>query len=192
MRAHSTVEVLDLRGTLRDSRAIAPTYYQTDTHWNQFGAFLSCQEIMKSLSGQLPELPVVPLEAFAMTNRVELDNDLAGMLGLNLAERNAVYLTPKPELPTLDIPFVPRERNDARFSKNPEGRGGAIVFHDSFGRDWPPFLGYAFGNVSYHWTSGLDGPLIEREKPLVVISQTAERFFNVNKPRDLQARDHLP
>lgn len=191
MRAHSTVEILDLLEPLRTARTIASTYFKTDTHWNQFGAFQSCQELVKSLSKQLSGLRLVPLDSFYLTNKIEPGGDMAKFLGLNLTEHNAVYLTPKPGLPPLEISTVPRDKLDPLFTKNPQARGSAIVFQDSFGKYWPPFLGYDFGKVAYIWQYHFDTALIEREKPLVVISEMVERNFNVTNPKELQAKEAL-
>lgn len=191
MRAHSTVAVLDLREPLRAARTIAPTYFQTGTHWNQFGAFESCSELVKALSKQLPGLPLVPLDAFAVTNKTEPGGDMAEYLGLTLTEHNAVYLTPKSGLPPLKISVVPRDKPDPLFTTNLQARGSAIVFQDSFGRYWPPFLGYDFGHVSYLWQYNFDAARIEQEKPLVVISEMVERNFNITNPKELQTKEAL-
>src|SRR5262249_28073941 len=36
MQQHSTVAVVDLRPALREAKRLAPTYFKTDTHWNDF------------------------------------------------------------------------------------------------------------------------------------------------------------
>ncbi len=192
MRAHSTVEVLDLRAPLIAARKIAPTYFQTGTHWNQFGAFESYQDLIKALSkDQLPGLMPVPLESFDLTNRLEPGSDLADFLGLTLTESNAVHLIPKPGLPPLETSVVPRDKPGPLFTKNPQARGCAIVFQDSFGRYWAPFLGYNFGEVGYVWQYNFDPALIEKKNPMVIISEMVERNFNVTDPGKLQAGETL-
>jgi hypothetical protein len=191
MRAHSTVEVLDLRGTLISGRSIAPTYFQTDSHWNPYGAFLACQEVVKSLAKQLPGLPLVPLDAYNLTNRIEPGKDMASFVGLNLIEHNAVYLLPKPGLPSLETTNIPFGKSNLLITENPQARGSALVFQDSFGRYWSPFLGCDFGKVTYVWQYQFDAGMIEREQPLVVISEIVERNFNINDPLKMQAEDAL-
>ena len=61
MQAHSTVQILDLRPVLLAAKQTAPTYLQTDTHWNLFGCFVACQEVIKTLSPQFPDLPPLRL-----------------------------------------------------------------------------------------------------------------------------------
>jgi len=91
MRAHSTVEVVDLRPALFDARRIAPTYFKTDTHWNAFGGFVAGQEIVKKLPGLEP----LSLDSFELKKNAEDGGDLAGMLGVKMTEENAVSLDSK-------------------------------------------------------------------------------------------------
>ncbi len=102
MRAHSAVDVLDLRPALRDARRIAPTYLKTDTHWNLFGGFVACQEIVKTLSMQQPGFEPLSLDSFVLGNELAPGGDLVNVLGLDMneiMEENNVSLAPKTNLP---------------------------------------------------------------------------------------------
>ncbi len=194
MRANCTVEVLDLRPALFAVKKSAPAYQKTDTHWNQFGAFMACEDVVRALAeNQLPGLTPVALDSFDRTNRLAPGGDLARGIGVSMTESNAVFFTPKPELPALEV-FVPTGEHikDMAFAKNPHGGRLAMVYHDSFGRYWVPFLGYQFGEADFFWQYHLDGPLIERQKPVVVVNEMLERFFNETDPKELSALDALP
>ena len=196
MKAHSTVAMLDLRPVLLEAKKSAPVYQKTDTHWNELGAFVAGEEVIRTLAEkQLPGLAPLSLGSFNRTNRLAAGGDLARGLGVSLTESNAVFFTPKPELPALEI-FIPtgEHERDMAYAKNPQGRGHAMIFHDSFGRYWVPFLGYPFGEADFFWHHQyeLDAALIERERPVVVISEMLERFFNVTDPNELSALDALP
>jgi alginate O-acetyltransferase complex protein AlgJ len=186
MRAQSTVDVLDLRPALRDARRIAPTYYKTDTHWNLFGGFAACQEIVKKLSQQQPGLEPLSLNSFEQQNKLTPGGDLANMLGLDIAEiteDNTILFTPKTNMPHLEM--------GANLTINSEAQKSVIVFHDSFGDALEPFLGYSFGKVIYLGQHELDAGSIEREKPAIVISEMVEREFNVMDPNRLRAKEAL-
>jgi alginate O-acetyltransferase complex protein AlgJ len=186
MRAHSTVDVLDLRPALRDARRITPTYYKTDTHWNLFGGFIACQEIVKNLSLQQPGLEPLSLDSFEQENKLTRGGDLANLLGLDvneISEDNAILLTPKANLPPLE--------KGANFTKNSKAQGSVIVFHDSFGAAMEPFLGYSFGSVIYIGQHELDARSVEREKPAIVISEIVEREFNVSDPKEMMKKEVL-
>ena len=181
MRVHSTVLVPDLRPALREAKLIAPTYYQTDSHWNSFGGFVSCEEMIKSLSKQMPGLKPLTLDSFEV-NTVELDHgDLALLLGVHAIEEDRT-LVPKTNLPAL----VQRVRNPEYvvsdcFTDNSNAAGSAVVFGDSLSQAWIPFLGYHFQKVGYYRVpGGFDTKIIAETKPNVVISEIVERHFNTS------------
>ncbi len=178
MRAHSTVAVLDLRPTLMDSRRIAPTYFKTDTHWNAFGDFLACQEIAKILPGLEP----LSSDSFEMEKTTVPGGDLAAMLDLQVTDNNAISLTLKSGLPSLAMNVNLADHPEYQgplFTKNPQGKGTALLFCDSFGLGLSPFLGCHFNKVTYLRRYQMDAGPIEEEKPDVVISEMVEREFNV-------------
>jgi hypothetical protein len=189
MRAHSTVEVIDLRPALLDSRRIAPTYFKTDTHWNAFGGFVACQEIVKKLPGLEP----LSLDSFELKKTAEDGGDLAAMLVLKMTEENAVSLTPKTNLPPLEMGAMTRDPYfpGPFFTKNSQGKGAALVFCDSFGIATQPFLGRAFGKVTCIRKYELDAGRIELIKPDVVISEMVEREFNTKDPNQLKTEEAL-
>jgi hypothetical protein len=196
MKAHSTVEVFDPRPVLFAAKKSAPVYLQTDTHWNQLGCFLVCEEMVRVLAKhQLPEIAPVALDSFDRTNRQPKGGDLLTFRGtpISKTESNAIILIPKTELPEIKT-FVPTGSHyqELATAKNPQGHGLAFVYTDSFGHGWIPFLGYQFGEADFYWQYPLDGRLIERQKPVVVINEMLERFFNVTDPGKLFAQDVLP
>jgi|SRR5665213_245237 len=192
MRSNSTVEVLDLRPVLRDSKHIAPIYFKNDAHWNYLGGFLACEEITKALSQQLPSLKPLSLDSFELARTTRSGGDLAMFLGLNdLTDDKAVSLQPKSNLPVLGMSEQLEDRQGMFFTTNSVAQGNAVVFRDSFAFFMEPFLGYHFYKVTYVWRYGLDARWIELEKPSVVISEMVERNFNVRDPQELMKSDVL-
>jgi hypothetical protein len=197
MQAHSTVAVLDLRPVLRAAKTgPVPVYLKTDTHWNILGAFLAYQRVAEKLGADLvPGLQPLPLDAFVITNQIEPGGDLVNLRGIRISmdESNAYRVVPKPETPVPDM-FIPKGIHvmEMAATTNAAARGLAIVHTDSFGRKWIPWIGSQFGRTEFFWQYHLNGPVIEREKPVVVINEMLERFFNVTDPQELMARDVLP
>ena len=194
MHAHSTVPVLDLRDVVRDAKQIRPTYLKTDTHWNFFGGFMAYQELVKTLAGQVPglDLQPEPITSFTVTNRLTAGGDMARILGLSMTESNAYFLLPKPELPKFTEKTArPDHPKDPKYTDNPQAGGRVIFFHDSFALTWFEFLPYNFNHVTYLWQYDLDSAWIEREKPDLVVSEMLERFFNIQDPKALMAKEAL-
>jgi hypothetical protein len=197
MKAHSTVTVVDLRPPLIAGKKIAPTYQKTDTHWNQFGAFLACQEVLRVMrEEQLPALPLLSADSFIRTNLLMPGGDLVNLRGirLSMAESNGVHMLPKPGLPPVEksIPPLGPHVKDMATAKNPQAHGRAMVYTDSFGRGWIPFFGYEFAESDFFWQYPLDGREVEQRKPDVVVTEILERFFNITDPKELSAQDTLP
>lgn len=202
MKAHSTVEVLDLRPALLEAKRSALTYLQTDTHWNTYGGFVAYQALVNALRRQLPGLPEpLPLTDFNRRPTERTGGDLTRMMGQpNLPrDTNAILFslrTPRPKLTVVDasdrLPSKKRRPLTEPQSTRYEGvTGKAIVFHDSFACTWYPFLGYHFQEVVYIWQYEWEAAFIEREKPAVVIDEMLERLFLKADPVELLEKDAL-
>lgn len=196
-REHSTLQPLDLRPLLLEAKKSRPVYMMTDTHWNGLGAFLCYQALIREISKQVPVVQPLPDEAFTLQPISGYKGDLAVLLGQesNLPELQANTLVPAPSLPVLKI-----EENMLHAGKkhvaitrthNPQGSGTAIVFRDSFGIAWFPFIGQHFRDVIFVAQRDFDLALIEKEKPVVVIDQIVERIVNTHDPVEMLERDGL-
>jgi alginate O-acetyltransferase complex protein AlgJ len=195
MRAHSTVEILDLRPALIAAKEDGPTYLQTDTHWNNFGAFVAYQQLVRSLQRQMPGLQPLPLEAFDRKHIVERGGDLSICLDQqdDFLETNEVLFAPRPPLLQLtEISCGPNKEQAGTgiiITTNSAAVRKVVVFRDSFGEKWMPFLGLNFLEVIYLRQVEWNKFLLEREKPDVVIDEMVERLFNSRDPQQLLKLD---
>ena len=200
MAANSTVQVLYLRKALVEAKPLGVNYLKTDTHWNARGAFIGYQALLDALSRQIPDLKPLPLESYEQRPKPAPAGDLANMMGEGSApETQQLAFVPRPPLHAIDcrddpsrLPKQWRKSTDPCVSENPQAKGGkAIVFRDSFAGAWPPFLGNHFKEVVYIWQYYWDAAFLEREKPVVVIDEMLERFFNQENPNELMKKDGL-
>ncbi len=192
LRSHATVDVLDLRPSLRQAKAVERVYFRTDSHWNDRGAFVAYQQILAALAARFPELTPLPRSAFQAVTRDMPGGDLAQMLKLSdrlhddklellplapLARRTSetVPMNDKARLPHLQ-PIV-MERAGAAGRK-------ALVFYDSFGELLVPFLSEHFARTVYLPEDVLDPAMVERERPDVVIQEIVERKLRLFNRRD--------
>lgn len=200
MKAHSTVAILDLRRPLLEAKTTLPTYQQTDTHWNGYGAFVACQEIIKTLAPEIPGLPPLRSADFTWSNRPFPGGDLARMLGVKEAEKNYFVFTPRfPDTaPSLraapELVSMYGSHNTNMISQSAGLLSAtAVVFHDSFGAWWRPILGYSFKRVIFMWDDReFNAGVIAANHPQVVINEMLERFVNTMDPAEMMARDALP
>jgi hypothetical protein len=206
MKAHSTVEILDLRPALSAGKKAAPTYLQNDSHWNLYGGFLGSQEVIKKLSQQFPALPPLELGDFDWTNAPATGGDLAAMMGAaQKPEGNSFVFSPKPPLVAPQMQVI---TNIIRI-RNPDDRAkinclvenpaltnrpvDAVVFHDSYGRAFRQFFGYSFHRTVFVWENKEFNPkVISENHPQIVISEMLERYFNIEDPEEMIASEKLP
>jgi hypothetical protein len=209
LRAHSTVDVLDLRSALRAAKKDGPVYCQTDTHWSDRGSYAAYQAIMGRVTAWYPQIVARPPSDFSAQESRRWSGDLAAMLGLGgfLVEQDR-QLVPQPPVSLQDLPTdgyaPPTTLRYVRMQTVPESSSGprAVVFHDSFflapeerrsGQPTPPWgpppatfhliplLAEKFSRATFTWQKRFDAELIKREHPDVVIEERVERVL-VNGP----------
>ena len=201
MKAHSDVRVLDLRQTLVDAKKDARIYQQTDTHWNEMGAFLACRRIVEEAAALGFDARPVPLSAFQISSKDEPSGDLALILGRHetMIEPDLPSISPKPPLtgPRIfadaSLPAKSWIRGHGPLvSDNPAATGKVVMFRDSFAIHLSRFLGYSFGRVTYIWQQNWDKRIIESEKPDFVMDEMLERFVITRDPLELMKKDEQP
>ncbi len=201
MKTNSTVEILDLRPVLLEAKKIYSLYWLTDTHWNYDGAFFAHQELVRTLSRQLPGLEPLPAASFTRIITQQPGGDLAAKLGREqtMPEKEYALWQPIPPLRRLEMITAPQlvasnkwnQSTYPAFTENTNKKGTAIVFRDSFGGYWIPFLGYYFGKVIYVWEDAWEPEFIEKERPVVLIDEMLERMFYSENPAKLKMGDKL-
>lgn len=196
MKAHSSVEILDLRQPLIEAKETAPLYCLTDTHWNSYGAFLGLQKLIAALSRQMPGLKPLPLNAFDYQLVSGPGGDLAVAMGQEeMKERQDFNFTPRPPLKPFQQSTIaahgPYTLGPTITTDNPHANGKAVLFRDSFAGAWVPFLGYYFNHTTYVWQYQWDETFLQQERPDVVVDEIVERLFNIADPVEWMGADRL-
>jgi hypothetical protein len=188
LRAHTDVPVADLRPALLAAKGGDRLYHRTDTHWNDRGAFVGYQEIVRVLGRQLTIAPL-GRDAFLPRTTRAPGMDLAGMMGLTQA------------LEEEDLMFEPREpprwriaepaSADSRYmdwrivTEHEDGRlPRAVVFRDSFGAALVPLLAQHFSRALYLWQYNFDPAVVAQEHAAVVIQEWVGRRLSTELPYD--------
>lgn len=176
------LDILDLRPTLTAGKSVYPTYYTTDSHWNNFGAYLASREIINSLHDkmlkprELAEYKLVATPSLGM-------GDLASMLSArNMLPDYQLDLNPLYPVSVEDNGF---NYKNGKYSGHIWTQPNAalprlLLFGDSFRESLTPFLtpyfstSYVMGFSAGHQ---LDFDLIDLSKPDIVIWEVAERYL---------------
>jgi hypothetical protein len=172
------IDVLDLRPALREARTSQRLYHVTDTHWNDAGAVVANRAILSRLRAWFPEI-----DPDGVAGRLDVQRgrggDLARLIALDdrFLEDRIVFVSNAPPLPP---PSTGRASTSADLvvRRCGECQGPVVVMnHDSFGEALAPLLQPHFPRLFLVAGTALDRPLIERERPRVVIQQFVERIL---------------
>jgi len=180
-------EILDLRSSLLNAKSEMRLYQKTDTHWNDYGAFVAYREIVHKISPWFPKEQFKLDFCFQESMGEGPAGDLTRILGLNetlkemfplLKER---HFCARPIELTLAVENVRKSKESEPFMRGcPDSRLRALVFRDSFFGRIEPFFSENFRQVVYLWqpydqkTAKL---LIDYLHPDLVIEEGIERFF---------------
>lgn len=193
MDGPSGAQILDLRTVLLDAKATSPhpLYYKTDSHWNEFGAYLAYRAIMERLPGfapvepgvgDFPSPPVVGKGDLAVKagGDLEFSDSLTHIrrdfFGGSLQVENLRNGTVS-ALPAIEMVRV-SEFPSLKIS-SPRNTGSILLIGDSFLENISRFFNNSFGTVVYQSYGDFGefglSTLIERFRPQAVVFLMAER-----------------
>jgi hypothetical protein len=187
MRAHSTVEMLDLRPALVAARPHELLYHHYDTHWNDRGALIGYQQIADRLTHWFPAIDPMERADFVTSPDVP-SGDKTTMLGLvDAGKRSMPGLVPRAGwssrvvFPARPDPYG---EDGTVITENPGSSSGlrAVMFRDSFASRLIPFLSEDFARILYQWQNDFDPELVQREHPQVVIQEMVGRHLYIFVP----------
>jgi hypothetical protein len=202
LKRFTKVQCVDLRGALLSEKEhfVWPLYLRTDTHWNTLGAFIAYNRVASHLSELLPSVIPANLSDMAFSEFHNYDGDLTGLMGLSgQLPEHVVCVRNKhprrwtqvnnPELPNLLVksqfqPPVTTEVNDFHLPR-------AVFIRDSFMNTQQAFFSEHFRRVCYYWSTCFPVPLIEHEKPDIVVEEFVERNLFADIPPNPRELDVL-
>lgn len=205
LRTNSDAAVLDVGEALRASKNESPVYYKTDSHWNEYGAWIAYREIVTTLAHRFENVSPLPRSDFRLRMRKNRPGgNLAVMLSLHktLFREGRSKLIPRTPFryERADLPAVRLSRSVKADAFQCDGAGfpKAVMFHDSFGRKLKSFLPEHFSRVVFirDWGFRFHGEVIEKEKPAIVLDEIAEHFLYDaifdNSPMDNVQHSYTP
>jgi alginate O-acetyltransferase complex protein AlgJ len=183
LKKNSTFTILDLRPALWEAKQIRPAYHQTDTHWNDWGAYVAYREIIGHLKQYYDFISPRPIEYFHITQTTSRSGDLAQMLSLtDIFSEKYWQMEPKIPPPFRLVPFQNPYpgRKLVKISALACATGrlpAGLMINDSFIHQLRPFLSLEFSKIIYAWDVQLNffPKIIEKENIKIVIDEMAER-----------------
>jgi alginate O-acetyltransferase complex protein AlgJ len=181
LRATTDLSIVDVRQALLAQKSREQIYYKTDSHWNDRGAYVGYDALLRAIGGQVRGVAALSRSAFSDVEAIEPGHDLADMLGLaDVLRERAFNLQPRvpprarvlePEnLNTagLEVGRVITQVADPRLPR-------VVVFRDSFMTQLIPFVSEHFSRAVYLWQKEFDEDVIADEKPAVVVYEMVGR-----------------
>jgi len=174
-KQNSPVDLVDLRRALFSAKRERQIYYTTDSHWNNFGAYVGYRALIAEVQKVLPgrEIPVPGLDQFSAAT-VTYVGDLAKDLDLYYEyQEQATMLTPRGGF-TYFTAMVDKKERD--YADGPDRAAPRMVMYsDSFAAALIPYLAASFSHAYFRWGDSNDLAIAQREKADVVIDEFVER-----------------
>jgi hypothetical protein len=156
-------------------------YFKTDSHWNDFGAYLGYLRIMNEIKKIHPAVDALPLEHLDKSLLWSGPQDLNVMLRLDAKEQQVFLSVREPKSVKLSDKYLPIPENiftdltnyEERFT-NSSKKLKILFFRDSFGSALMKYFAESFGETVFVF-SKFSKDIIELEKPDIVVFEKTER-----------------
>ncbi|ADB41428.1 alginate O-acetyltransferase AlgX-related protein [Spirosoma linguale] len=177
----TNLRFVDIRDTLRAAKRDHVVYYQTDTHWNEYGTLIGSAFLLNRIRQEQPAIPPVRLSDYHIEKQLGGAGDLTTMLTLQDEQRDTIYyyIKPIPSRAARQTAQIPNEETGypaTRFSG--PGAGRLLVIGDSFSHGLMNYLPGYFRESYFIRGRYLDPAVIKAEKPTVVVIEVVERNIN--------------
>ena len=180
IRSRTRVPPVDLRPVLIGRKKEHRTYYPSDTHWSQWGAYWAYREMLQVIQKAAPGLVGAALELSDLKAEVAYRTfDLDRMLGLNaIAPERVDTFEP------MRAARVTGGQDDPVMTSESDAGPRLVFVRDSFGAALMPYLGVHFSRIyaPNGWT--FDPSAVARERADLVILEIVERRLNDALPVD--------
>ncbi len=184
MNRFTKVSVLDVRDTLLASKVIHPVYFNTNSHWNGYGALISCAMLINKLQPDFPTLTQPTMADYQIQEAPPYfgTGDLVELVMLqnSIQERHHCQVNGAPYLNVrhIDTLAVPNNYDSFRVLGPDSQQPRLLLVGDSFSGWLLSYLPAYFGQSYFARSRHLDPALIQAEKPNVVVVEIVERHLN--------------
>jgi hypothetical protein len=174
---------LYLANELLERKCEREVFPRTETHWNEFGAFVAYSAIAQTLRRR-----GVALRVLGDDDVQFYDVQGVGDLGLKRRwPRTSSHVFAHLRHPTAELVednLVDGTGNLLVTESPVAAPSTCVICGDSYTVSMLPFFAESFGRVVFARTPALDLDLIERERPSVVVTVISERFLIGDPPDD--------
>jgi len=183
------VSAVDFRAAMRAAKPQERLYEQTDTHWNERGAFVGYRELVAAIREQVPAVPPAWGRDEFEATAVDVEGmDLAAAISLeHVLREHQLQLRPRRPRQAQTVEPLGAKSSDAVGRIVTEIPGStlprALVLRDSCFSQLAPFLSEHFSRVVYLWQGEFEVEDVDRERPDVVILELVGRHLYAVSPK---------
>ena len=187
LKQHTSVRFLNLTDGLIRAKSDAALYYKLESHWNDYGSYVGYHLLLTDMQREFPQIPLLPLSDCNLHDGIELDLDLAVMLGEGREySETTMRITPRniesieAVAPGISIPKSKQHRPDYVIKRVNQRLAAPklLVFRDSYFVSMVPFIEQSFSEVTCVWSYHVDMSIVDRISPDIVLLEIAERHLD--------------
>ena len=173
---HSFFRIIDPTERLVALSKERQIYYQTDEHWNHFGAYCVYRQLLGRINQDVPVTELA--ESRLETHERAFIGELSAVLPAPYRER-ALFAKVCDPAASIIYENKPAGRGKVQISENRDALlPRAVMFRDSFANALLPMLAESFSRLVSVSSRFVHFDLIESEQPDVVITELAERYLD--------------
>lgn len=175
LRKNTPVRAMYPLKELKEHKKDGLVYWKNDTHWNEYGAYIGYQVLMKEISRNFPDLKAVQP---VFDQEYVFDGDMGGMISMKKEWYKDTYY--KRSALRSSCRLVSTEENGAGnlFCLNPDMKRNLFIMRDSFSENLEPYLNATFKKMYMKWRYGLfSRDMEELADSDVIVLETVERML---------------
>lgn len=175
------INFIDLRSILKEGRSMYPTYFKTDSHWNNFGAFLAAQTVLGNVPGSTP----LKMSDYTITiSDLPGEGDVSSMMAARgVFQEISLDVEPivKPTVTLSDFTYVHSPYIGQVWQQSKVYLPNILIYGDSFRGSMARYLAPHFQKtyvMPYSIYYDASEHMITSLKPTIVIWEVAERYID--------------
>ena len=182
LQLNSEINIIDLRKELIEAKKKEVIYFNTDTHWNERGAFIGYTKIINSMNSDFHELKPININKMKQTPTEYYSGDLLAILGYKSKKYTLQYVLSvedsikATQIYASDPPGSAMNKFEIWETTNSLSNLKIYVVRDSYSENLKRFLSLNFSKSIYAWMPKVPVKEVIEEKPAIVLHEILERF----------------
>lgn len=169
LRENTNINIIYPKNELIKNKDKYQLYYKSDTHWNQYGAYIGFTELMKSMGNKVPDI-----QELDVSENLKNNGDLANMINMPLELKEVDPIINYRREIKIDLVEDYGKIKNRYKTTNTNGKK-LMTYRDSFWVNMAPFLAREFEESLFIWGIPFNYAQVEKEMPDVVILEVVER-----------------